>query len=79
MAFPKKEKVTFFCKDYDDVTFDITPSTNTIINGKLTMEHGKSVKFANHQLTTEDAETIKYLRNHDWYGLKIIEQEQPEE
>jgi hypothetical protein len=73
----EKSSVTFFCKDYEDVTFDIKPTTNILQNNKLVIEHGKSVKFSNHQFTTDDPEAIKYLRGHEWYGIKIIEQEQP--
>jgi hypothetical protein len=69
----KTEIVKFFCPDFADVSFDIKPTVVNVINGKRIIDHGKSVKFQNNVLETDDKEVIEYLRSHEWFGLKVLE------
>lgn len=68
------QKVTFYCQEYKDLSMDITSPKCDTINGKKIFTQGKSVKFHDHQLETDDQEVIGHVRGHVWYGIKIIEQ-----
>lgn len=63
----------FYCPEFENISFDIRPSVVNVINGKRSIEHGKSVKFDGHLLETDDNEAVDYLRAHEWFGTKILE------
>lgn len=70
----ENKSVTFYCKEYPALSIDIESPRYDIINGRQVFHSGKSVRFVNDSLTTDDVETIETIRKLSLYGIKITEE-----
>ena len=62
-----------FVSKYGNLKLVMKPTSQTIVNNQIIIEHGKSVEFSNGSFHTKNPDEIHFLRNHDAKGRMFYE------
>lgn len=67
---------TFLSKSPNQILC-IKPQRMQVVDGVTIPVAGEHIRFENGEYTTTDAKEIAFLRKHRFFGLSIIEKEEP--